>query len=174
MLEDLVGIKIFRMNNKLSYFYCITDCCLYLKTHVCLKFISSNKLFFFGSPRNEQSTYIKDFNPSWRTKSSHLRAAFSTFYFISSKQLSSLEIVVSGGASCCFDEDVHPFTSSFIISTRLLFLHLRIPISSSSLLLALPQCGWFASIFELEVLLVARLVLVFLFTKSDYFGEGFY
>ena len=34
-----------------------------------------------------------------------------------------------------FDDDVHPFNSSFIISTQLLLLHLGIPISSSLLLI---------------------------------------
>ena len=57
-----------------------------------------------------------------------------------------------------FDEDFHPFTSSFIISTRLLLLHLGIKISSSSLLLDLIQCGWSESEFELEVLIIAQLL----------------
>ena len=45
--------------------------------------------------------------------------------------------VDSGEDSSCFDEDVHPFFPSFVLSTRVLILHLRIPISYSSLLLPL-------------------------------------
>ena len=101
--------------------------------------------------------------------------------------------VIYWGDSCCFDEDVHPFTSLFIMSTRILLLHLRIPISSSSLLLTfislftvstwlfllhlissssllLPSlyCGFSTLAFELEVLLVAWLVQDVLFTKQPF------
>ena len=55
------------------------------------------------------------------------------------------------------------------MSTRFLFLHLRILIISSSLIFTFIQCGGSASEFELEVLLVSRLVLVLLFTKRAFF-----
>ena len=137
--------------------------------------------------------YIKDFICSWSTKSSHSIAPIYAILFISFKIISSLVFVGFGGSSCCFDKYVHPFTSLFIISTRLLLLHLRIPISSSylllpftssfiistrllilhfcipisssSLLLYLLQCGWAASESELEVFLVDLIVRVFLLTK---------
>ena len=99
------------------------------------KFISSIKFYFFGSPRNERSTYIKDLNCSWSMKSSHSRADLFTFILICSKQISSLVFVISVGAPCCFDKYVHLFTSLFINSTQTLLLHLRITISSSSPLL---------------------------------------
>ena len=70
-------------------------------------------------------------------KPSHSRADLFNFLFVRSKQVSSLVFVLSGGYSCCFDEDVHPFTSSLILSIRLFLLHLRIPISPSSILLSL-------------------------------------
>ena len=120
--------------------------------------------------------------------------ALFTFLFVCSKQISSLVFVISRGAFCCFDEDVHTFTSLFIISTRLLFLHFRIPIYpsslllpfispstvstglfllhliySSSLLLASLHGGMLGLRFELEVLLVAQLVRVLLFIKKDFF-----
>ena len=151
MWEDIVGIKNFRMNNKISSLDCNTNkILLFVVLFKCTQFLNFNwsiNLSLFRSPRNECSTYIKDFNSSWRTKSSHSRADFSTFRFISSKRISSLVFVGSGGASCCFDEGVHTFTASFIISNRLIFLHLYIPISSSLLLLAFLQCGWSASEF---------------------------
>ena len=100
-----------------------------------LKFISSINLSLFGSPRNERSTYIKYFNCSWSIQSSHSRATLSAFLFISSKRISSLVFVGYGVDSCFSNEDINSFTSSFIISTRLLLLHLRIQISSYSLLL---------------------------------------
>ena len=94
-----------------------------LKRNQFLKFNSSINLLFIWSPLNERSTYIKDFNCSWSTKSSHFRTALFTFIFIFSKQIFSLVFVIYGEYSCCFDVDVHPFTSSFILSTRLLLLH---------------------------------------------------
>ena len=100
-----------------------------------LKFYSSINLWLFVSLRDDQSTYIKDFNCSWSTNSSHSRADIFIFLFICSKEISSLIFVGSTGTSCCFGEDFHPFTLSFIISTRLLILYLRIPIYSYSLLL---------------------------------------
>ena len=90
---------------------------------------------FFESPHDERSTYNKDLNCSWSTKSYHYRAALFNFIFIYTKRISSLVFVSSGRASCFFDEDVHPFTSLLIITTRLLLLHLCIPISSYSLLI---------------------------------------
>ena len=100
-----------------------------------MKFNSPINLSFFGYPHNERSTYIKDFNCSRGTKSSYSRAAIFTFLFIYSKKISSLVFVGFVGASCYLGEDVNTVTSSFIISTRLLLLHFRILISSSSLLL---------------------------------------
>ena len=85
--------------------------------------------------------------------------------------MSSLVFVGSGGASCFFDEDVHTFTPSFMISTRLLILHLCIPISYSSLLFSLIYCGMLALKFELEVLLVARLIRV-VYSKTGFFEKG--
>ena len=108
-----------------------------LKRKQFLKFNSSINLSFIVSPRNELSMYIQDFNCSWSTKSSHSMNAIFTFLFICSKLISSLVFVIYGGDSSCLDGDVHPFTYSFILSTRILLLHLRIPISSSSLLLSL-------------------------------------
>ena len=137
---------------------------LFLLQHIqFLKFNSSINLSFFRSPCNELSTYIEDFNWYWSTKSSHLRAAFSTFCFISYKQISYLVFVGSVG-----DSYFSTFTFSFIISTRLLFLHLRIIISSYLIFIALLQYGWSAYEFELEVLLVALLVLVLLL-KTQFF-----
>ena len=140
MWKDIVGIKIFRMNNKLSSFECYINKNLnfvFILKHIQFsKFNSSINLSFFGSPHSERSTYIKDFNFSWSTKPSHSRAAIFTLIFISYKWISSLVFVIYGGDSCCFDEDFHPFTSSFILLTRLLLLHLHIPISSSLLLLS--------------------------------------
>ena len=46
----------------------------------------------------------------------------------------SIIFVASGGHSRFFDEDVHPLTSSMYLSIGLLLLHLRIPMSSSSLM----------------------------------------
>ena len=60
---------------------------------------------------------------------------FFTFIFVCSKRISSLVFVIYGGASCCFDDDFHPFTSLCIIPTRFIFLYLHIPISSYSLLI---------------------------------------
>ena len=88
---------------------------------------------------------IKYLNCSWSTKSSHSRAALFTFIFICSKEISSLVFVGSGVASCCFDEYVHPFNSSFTISTQIIILHLRITISSYSILLASLNCGMLES-----------------------------
>ena len=143
-----------------------------LKRMQFLKFNYSMNLSFFILPRNERSMYIRDFKPSWRTKSSHWSDDFSTFSLIYYKQISSLVFVCSGVDPFCFYEDVHIFTSSFIISTRLLFLHLRIPTSSSLLLLSSLWCSWSASEFDLEVLLVAWIVLVILFTKPVCLVEG--
>ena len=100
-----------------------------------VKFNSSINLYLFGSPRNEWSTHINDFNWYWSMKSSYSRADLFKFLFVGSKPVSSLVFVLSGGYSCFFDEDVHSFTSSLILSIRLFLLHLSIPISSSSLLL---------------------------------------
>ena len=100
-----------------------------------LKFNSSINLYLFGSPSNEWSTFIKDFNFLWRTKSSHSRVAIFTLIFIYYERISSLVFVLSGGDLCCFNEDVHPFTFLFIISTWLILLHLRIPIFPSYLML---------------------------------------
>ena len=108
--------------------------CIYYQC-VILKFISLINLYFFWYPRDDRWTEIKNFNYYWSMKSSHSRAALFTFILICSKRILSLVFVGSGGNSCCLDEDVHPFTYSFIISTRLLLLHLRITISPSSLLL---------------------------------------
>ena len=85
-------------------------------------------------------------------KSSHSIAAISTFLFISSKQIPSLVFIGSGGASYCFDEDVHPFIYSFIISTRLLLLHLLDLTSSSSLLLP----------FTASIIISNRVLLLYL------------
>ena len=141
MWEDIVGIKIFWMNNKFSFLYVIPTKNLLgfflFKRMQFLKFNSSINLSFFGYTRKERSTYIKDFKFSWNTKLSHSRAAIFTLLFVYSKRISYLIFVGSGGASCCFNEDVHHFTSLFIISTRLIFLYLRISISSYSLLLPL-------------------------------------
>ena len=103
--------------------------------------IPTNNLLVFCLLKRTQflkfnSSIIKDFNYSWSTKSSHSRAAIFTFLFIYSKRISYLLFFISGGFSCCFDEDVHPFTYSFMLSTRLLPLHLRIPISFSLILLS--------------------------------------
>ena len=65
-----------------------------------------------------------------------------------------------------------PFTSSFIISALLLLLQLLIPTSYSSLMLSSLHCGMFALKFELEVLIVAQLVWVVLFTKQAFLGQG--
>ena len=163
----------------------------------CLKFFSSINLYLFGSLRNERSTYIQDFNCSWITKSSHSKAAIFTFLFICSKRISSLVFVIYGKASCCFNEDVHPFTYLFIISAWIILLNLRIPIyssslmlpfiylfivstwifvlhliSSSSLLLASLHCVMSTLIFSLEVLLVAWLDWVVLFTKQFFFKKA--
>ena len=66
-------------------------------------------------------------------------------------------------------------TASFhflIYNLNMIFLlHLCIPIYSSSLLFSLLQCVMSALKFELEVLLVAWLVRVVLFTKQAIFGE---
>ena len=51
-------------------------------------------------------------------------------------------------------------------------LHLRIPISSSSLLITSLQCGVFSLKFEFRVLLVARLVRVVLFKKQDILDQA--
>ena len=107
-----------------------------LKRTQFLRFNSSNTSSFFGSPHNARKTYIKDCNCCWSTKSSQSRASLCTFLFIRSKRISSLVFVGSGEASCCFDEKVHYFTYSLVILTRLLLLHLRIPISYSSLLVS--------------------------------------
>ena len=138
-----------------------------------LKFNSTINLSFFGSPCNKRSMYIKDFNCSWSKKSSHYRAALSNFRFISSKRIYSFVFVFSGGDSCCFGEHFNLFTFLFIISTWLFLLYLCIPISSSSLMLAALQCDMSASEFELEVLLVARLVWVLLFTKLDFLEKAY-
>ena len=112
-------------------------CLLSLSLNACnfLSLIRQSTFYFFAYPREELSKYIKYFNCSLTTKPSHSRADIFTFIFIYYKRIYSLVFVASGGDSCFLDEDVHPFTSSFIILTRLLLLHLRIPISSSSLLL---------------------------------------
>ena len=70
-----------------------------------------------------------------------------------------------------FYDFVHPFTSSFIRSTQLLFLQFHIKISSYLLMLASLQCGCSASELDLKVLLVDRLVLVLLFTETASIGE---
>ena len=101
-----------------------------------LRFNSSINLSFIGSTLNEQSTYIKCLNCSWSTKLYHSMAALFEFLFIYSNRISSLVFVIYGGDSCFFNEYVHPFTSSCVLSTRLLLIHLLIPISSSSLLLS--------------------------------------
>ena len=116
-----------------------------LKCMQFLKFNSWINLSFIVSPFNERSTYSKDFNCSWSTKPSHSRAALFTFPFIYSKRIYYLVFIIYGGDSICLGEDFHPFTSSFILSTRLLLLHLCIPISSSSLLL------YFVSSFTVSV-----------------------
>ena len=51
-------------------------------------------------------------------------------------------------------------------------LHVQIPISFTSLLLVSLHCGMLALKFELKVLLVSILVLVVLFTKQPFNGEG--
>ena len=112
--------------------FCILFNCIHF-----LKFNSSINLSFFGSPRNERLPYINDFNWSWSTKSSHSRADILYFLFVRSKRVPSFVFVLSGGYYCCFDEYVHTFTSSFILSIRLFLLHFRIPISSSSMFLYL-------------------------------------
>ena len=94
-----------------------------LKQKQFLKFNPPINLSLIGSQRNEWSTYIKDFNCFWSTKSSHSRANLFTFLFICSKRISSLVFVISGVIFCCVYEDVHTFTSSFILSTWLIFLH---------------------------------------------------
>ena len=119
MWEDIFGIKMFCINNKLYSLDCNTNKNLIVVfLFKCVQFLifnSSINLTFFGLPPNERPTYIKYFNSSWRKKSSHLRADFSNFPFISSKRISYLVFVCSVGSSCCFYEGVHPFTSSFII-----------------------------------------------------------
>ena len=100
-----------------------------------LKSNSSINLSFLGSPRDEQSMYIKDFNCSWSTKWSYSRADIFIFLFICSKRISYLILVVYGVYSYCFDKDIHPFNSSVMISTWIFLIHLRILISSSSLIL---------------------------------------
>ena len=143
-----------------------------LKNKQFLKLYSSINLSFIVSPRNERSTYIKDFNLSWSTKSPHYRAAIFTFIFISSKRMYSLVFIIYEGDYCCFDEDVHTLTSSFILSTRLLILHLRIPIYSSSLLLSFVSSFtvsmWF---FLLHLgILISSYSLLFPFTSSFVFS----
>ena len=120
----MVGNHKFRMNDKLSLFDCNTNkksFCILLKCIQFVKFNSSINLSFFGSPHNEQSTYINYFKWAWSMKSSHYRADLFNFLFVRSKRVSSLVFVISGVYSCCFDEDVHPFTSSLILSIRLFF-----------------------------------------------------
>ena len=94
MREDIFGIKTFWMNNKLPFLYVIlTNNLLVVFLFVCMKFLKFNSsidLSFFGSPRDELSTYIIDFNCSWSTKSSHSRPSLFTFIFICSKWISLL------------------------------------------------------------------------------------
>ena len=139
MLEDIFGIKIFWMNNKLSFLYVMPKKNLFVvflfKHMQFLKFNSPINLSFFGYSHNKLSLYIKDFNCPWSTKSSHSRTAIFIFLFIHSKRISSLVLVISVGASCCFNDNVHPFTYLFITSTRLFLLHLRVPIYSNSILI---------------------------------------
>ena len=138
MWEDIVGIKKSRMNNKLYFLYVIPTKNLFVvflfKRMQFLKFNSSINLSFFWSPCNYQPTYIKYFNCSWITKSSHSRVSIFTFLFICSKRIAYLVFVGSGGAFCCLDYNVYTFTYSFIISNLPLLIYLRIPIFSYSLL----------------------------------------
>ena len=98
------------------------------------------------------------------------------FLFVRSKRVSSLVFVLSGGYSCYFDEDVHPFTSSLILSIQLFLLHLRIPISSSSLLL------YFVSSFISSTLrflphlgnLISSSSLLFIFNYSFVFSKSLF
>ena len=67
MWEDIVGIKIFWMNNKLFLYVIPTKkfIVVFIFIHIQnLKFNSSIKLYLFGSPHNDWSTYITDLNRS--------------------------------------------------------------------------------------------------------------
>ena len=64
------------------------------------------------------------------------------------------------------------FTSSFIISALFFLQYIYIPIYSYLLMLLSLHCGMLELKFELEVLLVAWLFWVFLFTEHVFFGEG--
>ena len=103
MWEDIVGIKIFWMNNKLYFLYVILTKNLLVvflfKRMQFLKPNSSINLSFFWSPRDEWSTYIKYFNCSRSTKSYHSGATFYTFLLICVKKISNLVFVGNGGAS---------------------------------------------------------------------------
>ena len=59
------------------------------------------------------------------------------FLPFSSSVLKTSYLVLVGSGVFFYDEDVHPFTYSFILATLILLLHLYIPISSSSLMLPL-------------------------------------
>ena len=131
MLGDIIDIKILWMNNKLYFSYAIpTKNLLIVFLFKCMLFLKCNSSInfsFYWSLRNELSSYIKGFNCSWSTKSSQSMAALFTFNFISSKRISSLFFFGSRGASSCFDDNSHPFSYSFIISTQNFLLQLRIP-----------------------------------------------
>ena len=81
---------------------------------------------------------------------------FSVYY----KWISSLVLVGSEEAFCCFDEYFHPFNSSFIISTPLLLLHLHVSISSYSLVLT------FVSSFIILTWLFLLHLLIFISSTS--------
>ena len=108
--EKILLPKQFGTNNKRSFFYVIPTknllvVFLFKRTQF-LKFNSLINLYFFGSPRNERSTYIKYFNCYWSTKSPHYRAALYTLIFVYSKRISYLVFVISVMSSCCFDKDI--------------------------------------------------------------------
>ena len=136
-------------------------------------FWSSFLLFWWGCPSFHFIIYNTDLNSSPTLMYSNL-FLFTTasFHFFSHN------INVTFSPTLTFSNLFHVTTASFhflIYNLTLIFLlYLRITTSSSSILVASLHCGILALKYELEVLLVAQLVWVVLFTKQDFFGEGLY
>ena len=173
MWEDIVSIKILRMNNKLYLFVCNKnkklDCCIYLQTNEIFEVLFINKLsLLWIHVINIQQTLTISTIPEARN---HLIIGliFSSFFSsVLNKRIKYLVFVGYEGDYCFFDDDVHPFTSSFMILTRLLLIHWHIPMSSSSLLISFISSfiisTWFL-LLHFRILISSTALLLF-FTSS--------